>query len=390
MAKRNILPIAFTHSADFDGMCSAALLKKYFNSQIEIHPINYGDKELKNTSAFLDAFNLKGRDVYVCDFSFNPSLFKKIIDLSNQTIWLDHHVSAIKDVVDSSWYQKMLNDYYTNPEKSEKDNLFEKFSGIQCERDDLPYSGAYLTWAWLFNSKDAGLAIGHQKNEETGKWERVVENIPISENAYANEIDFQISDAWKRCPNFIKNIAACDTFRFDFDCPKDQADIQQFGMKAIGLDNNRYDLWEALLVDTDNDEATSYELVEKKQQLQEIIENDGRAVLAYNVLYQYPKVMKAAYPIKLKVNGKNFRGLALNTNGFNSDIFMSAYDPEKTDFFIDYNYDNGVWNYGVYVPEDKKEKVSAVDIVRSFDENGGGHVGAAGGRTEKLLKELQQ
>ena len=65
MAKKNVLPIAFVHSADFDGMCSAALLNKYFNNQIEVHPINYGDKELRSDTAFLDAFDVKGRDVYI-------------------------------------------------------------------------------------------------------------------------------------------------------------------------------------------------------------------------------------------------------------------------------------------------------------------------------------
>ena len=381
MAK-NKLPIAFTHSADFDGGCCAALLKKKFGAgAIEIHPINYGDKELRSDTAFLDAFDVKGRDVYVCDFSFKPSLFKKIIDLSNKTVWLDHHVSAIRDIVDSSWWQRMIKGVLENGEEL-------KLLGIQSDRDDLPYSGAYLTWAWLFNEAEPGFVVDYNKNPETGKYERAMVVEPILPEDYAAATP--VSEAWNKCPKFIKNISAYDTFRFDF-VPKEEADIQQFGMKAIGLDGMGFNvdgMWEALLVDTDNDENATYELIAKKQQLQEMIESDGRAIIAYNVLYQYPKIMQAAYPIKLEVGGKKYRGLALNANGFNSDIFMSAYDPEKTDFFIDYYFKNGKWQYSVYVPEDKKQKVSAVDIVRSFDETGGGHVGAAGGSSEKLLKEL--
>lgn len=384
MAKKNVLPIAFTHSADFDGMCCAALLDKYFNGEIEIHPINYGDKELRSDTAFLDAFDVKGRDVYICDFSLKPNLMKKVIDLSNQTVWLDHHVSAIKDVLESSWYQKMLTEATKTGEPI-------KLAGIQCEREDVPYSGAYLTWAWLFNNCNAGLDITVFQDEETKKWTRELNIVEIpGEPGLFTESTPLISQAWIDCPQFIKNIAAYDTFKFEF-VKQEEAVVQQFGMKAIGLNFDTKDMWKALLSDTENDELVSYDDISKKQQLTEMIEKDGRAVLAYNVLYQYPRINKAAYPIKLKVNGKNLRGLAINVNGYNSEVFEPIYDPEKTDFFIEYYYNKDHWSYGVYIPADKIDKISAVDIVRSFDpEKGGGHRGSAGGNSDKLLKELQQ
>lgn len=384
MAKKNTLPIAFVHSADFDGMCCAALLKKKFGPDIEICPINYGDKELRSDSAFLDAFDVKGRDVYICDFSFKPNLMKKVIDLSNQTIWLDHHVSAIKDVLESPWYQRMLTE-------ATKSGAPIKLAGIQCEREDVPYSGAYLTWAWLFNNYDAGLAITVFQDEETKKWTREVEVVEIPGNPdLCTEPAPLISQAWLDCPQFIKNIAAFDTFRFDF-VKREAAEIQQYGMKAIGLGFDTDKMWTALLADSENDELVTYDDISTKQQLQEAIENEGLAVLKYNNLYQYARINKAAYPVKLNVNGKNLRGLALNVNGYNSEVFEPIYDPEKTDFFIEYYYNKDHWSYSVYVPEDKLDKVSAVDVVRSFDpEKGGGHRGSAGGNSEKLLKELQK
>lgn len=374
MAKKNVLPIAFTHSADFDGMCCAALLDKYFNGQIEIHPINYGDKELRSDTAFLDAFDVKGRDVYICDFSLKPNLMKKVVDLSHLVVWLDHHASAVNDIISTGWYKKGLKALLKNEEVKD----FNKLTGFWIADESVPFSGAYLTWAWLFNNKDPGF-IPHETINEEGNVVRTYIVPPIDQNS-----------VWAKCPKFVKNISAYDTFKFEFVNPQ-EAVIQQFGMKAIGLSYDTKDKWKALLADTENDELVSYDDISKKQQLTELMENDGRAVLTYNALYQYPRINKTAYPFRLKVNGKNLRGLALNVNGYNSEVFEPIYDPEKTDFFMAYYYNKDHWSYSVYIPADKAEKVSAVDVVRSFDpEKGGGHRGSAGGNSEKLLKELQK
>lgn len=384
MAKKNVLPIAFVHRADFDGMCSAALLQKYFNNAVEIVPVNYVDKELRSDTTFLNAYDVKNREVYVCDFSFKPNLFKKIIDLSKQTIWLDHHASAVEDIVSSSWYKKGLKALMRGEEAKD----FCKLTGFWIASEELPYSGAYLTWAWLFNDKDSGF-VAHETIDENGNVVRTYEVVPVPGNAGIGVIPTPTSQAWLDCPQFVKNIAAYDTFRFEFVNP-DEAKVQQYGMKAIGLSFTTSDLWKSLLVDLEKDECASYEDMAKKQELEKRIEVLGSAVLQYDALYQLPRVAAAAYPVKMKVNGKNYRGLALNVNGYNSEAFMPAYDPAKHDFFIEYYYNKDHWSYSVYIPEDKKDKVLAVDIVRSFDpEKGGGHRSAAGGNSEKLIKELQ-
>lgn len=375
MSKKNALPIAFVHSADYDGMASAALLKKYFNGDIEIHPINYGDKEFHSDTAFLDAFDVKGRDVFVCDFSFKPNLFKKIIDLSNQTTWLDHHASAVEDVINSAWYKRGVKDFL-KIETEEAEEFIRKLDGLWIAEESVPYSGAYLTWAWLFNNKNPGF-IAKESIDENGNVVRSYILEPIDKNSQ-----------WEKCPTFLKGISAFDTFGFTF-FDRRSAFIQQYGMKAVGLGFESDEMWKALLADPDKDELVSYEDIANKQKLTETIESNGKAVLDFEGLYQIPRINAAAYPVKMEVNGKKLRGLALNVNGYNSEVFEPIYDPEKTDFFIEYYYKNGMWQYGVYVPEDKIEKVSAVDIIRSFDETGGGHRSAAGGRSEKLLKELQ-
>ena len=387
MTKKNVLPIGFVHRNDFDGMCSGALLQKYFNNQIEIHPLDYGDKELRSDTAFLDAFDVKGRDVYICDFHLKPSLLKKVVDLSHLTTWLDHHKSAVDEIVASPWYKRGVKALL----KGEEVKDFNKLVGLWYGGEGLPFSGAYLTWAWLFNHGDAGF-VANETFGDNGDLIREYQLPPtaVSPDTFApmNPLD-QPNFAWNKTSQFIRNIAIADTHCIEFGYGP-AIEIFQYGMKAIGLSFDTPDMWKALLSDLDNDGLASYDDIAKKNELTEQIEAMGMAVYQYNQRYEFPRINSAAFHIKLSVNGKNVKILALNVNGYNSEVFEPIYNPETEDAFLMYFYKNDHWSYSVYVPEDKKDKVSAVDIIRSFDETGGGHAGAAGGSSEKLLKELQR
>lgn len=376
MTKRNVLPIAFVHGADFDGMCCAALLNKYFDNQIEIHPLNYGDKELKSDTAFLDAFDVKNRDVYVCDFHFKPSLLKKVVDLSHLTTWLDHHKSAIDEIIKTSWYKRRLKSFI-NEEESENTS---KLTGIWYGDSELPFSGAYLTWAWFFNKKDPGFTA-IEGFDENG-------NITISYNV--SGLTDNANSPWEKTSQVIRNIAIGDTHNLAFGFGA-ETEIFQYGMKALGLNFDTLEMWRALLSDLDNDESISYELFAKKNELIDKINILGEAVYQYNQVYEFSRINKNVFHIKLPINGKNIKILALNVNGYNSEVFEPIYNPETEDAFLAYFFKNDHWSYSVYVPEDKKDKVSAIDIIKYIDpEKGGGHKGAAGGSSEKLLKELQK
>lgn len=383
--KRNVLPIGFVHRNDFDGMCSGALLQKYFDNQIEIHPLDYGDKELKSDTAFLDAFDVKGRDVYICDFHLKPSLMKKVIDLSHLTTWLDHHKSAVDEIVEAPWYKRGVKALMKNEEVPD----FRKLVGLWYGGGTLPFSGAYLTWAWLFNKGDAGF-VANETFDEDGNLIRTYLLPPdrLTSDTLKLMIPWEDTQfAWNKAPQFIRDISIADTHAVDFGYGK-ETEIIQYGMKAIGLSFETSDMWRALLSDLDNDGLASYDEIAKKNELLEQIQIMGAAVWQYNALYEFPRIGKAAYRVKLPVNGKNVKILALNVNGYNSEVFDPIYNPETEDAFLLYFYKNDHWSYSVYVPEDKKDKVSAVDIIKSFDENGGGHRGAAGGSSDKLLKEL--
>ena len=81
------------HSADFDGICSAAIVLRY-NPETILVPWDYGDD--------LDIEQFKGHKVIMADVSLPWPKMGELIQLlgAGNFIWIDHHITAIKDYSD--------------------------------------------------------------------------------------------------------------------------------------------------------------------------------------------------------------------------------------------------------------------------------------------------
>lgn len=80
----------FYHSADFDGICSGAIVKKFYPGA-EMCPINYGDPFPWDDLG-------EHERIIMVDFSLQP--FEKMLELKEKCgllVWIDHHQSAIDD-----------------------------------------------------------------------------------------------------------------------------------------------------------------------------------------------------------------------------------------------------------------------------------------------------
>lgn len=85
-----------SHSADNDGMLSAFLVARKFGitDLNDIIMTDYG-----KGSDFINSHKIeKNEKVIICDFSFEngPDDMKKLMEITNDIIWIDHHESAIK------------------------------------------------------------------------------------------------------------------------------------------------------------------------------------------------------------------------------------------------------------------------------------------------------
>lgn len=112
------------HSNDLDGQCSGAIVK-YKYPECELFGIDYGQEI---------PWNLIGKHnkIFLVDFSFQPvNNTLKLIDLNKQLIWIDHHISAIRELFDYD------------------------IKGLQ----EVGKGACELTWRFLFPNKKIPLAV---------------------------------------------------------------------------------------------------------------------------------------------------------------------------------------------------------------------------------------
>lgn len=113
------------HSVDLDGWMSAAIVKFWFNEvcvsddEITFIGYNYGDN-IPNL--------LKYDVVILCDVSFpNKEMETLLKELDRNFIWIDHHISAIKE-----------------------NKSIDRINGLR----DTNYAACELTWKYFFKEKE--------------------------------------------------------------------------------------------------------------------------------------------------------------------------------------------------------------------------------------------
>jgi oligoribonuclease NrnB/cAMP/cGMP phosphodiesterase (DHH superfamily) len=139
------------HSIDLDGWMSAAIVKHWFDSTKKPYLYNYSLKHPSlyfetNTIAFV-GYNhgepvpdLSDYDMVVmCDISFHKDVMSKLYSkLGVNFIWIDHHISAIKDnngFIDSTF---------------KKPEYHELKKSVIYGRRDVNFAACELTWKYFF------------------------------------------------------------------------------------------------------------------------------------------------------------------------------------------------------------------------------------------------
>ena len=141
----------YFHSADLDGHCSGAIVKYKF-PEAQLIPIDYGTK--------IDYSKISKDDtIYMVDFSLQP--FSEMYELRNYVgasnfIWIDHHVSAIKDA--DEFPIKMLKIVNSAGGAIE---LPPSTFNTECigKRQEDGKAGCELTWEYLFPDDEMPAAV---------------------------------------------------------------------------------------------------------------------------------------------------------------------------------------------------------------------------------------
>jgi oligoribonuclease NrnB/cAMP/cGMP phosphodiesterase (DHH superfamily) len=107
----------FYHT-DMDGHCSGAIVYKYFKGSGEYISINYNQEFPFDTIT-------KDEDIVIVDFSLQKEGdFEKLLEITNNVIWIDHHKTAI--------------------EKHSK--ISDKIEGVRTDG----IAGCVLTWKYFY------------------------------------------------------------------------------------------------------------------------------------------------------------------------------------------------------------------------------------------------
>lgn len=154
-------PICFYHRADYDGVCSAAIVKK-FVPDCELYGIDYGDpfpwdKVMDGpqvSAAELEAGSgLPRRQVFMVDFSLKPDEMKRLAEVSD-LVWIDHHKSAIDGYNRSAGFGMCPHECLLQSQFSACELCWLWFTGQSCDLDspalEMPEAvrllGRYDVW----------------------------------------------------------------------------------------------------------------------------------------------------------------------------------------------------------------------------------------------------
>jgi len=333
------------HRADYDGVCSAAIVKK-FVPDCELYGIDYGDpfpwgKVMDGpqvSAAELEAGSgLPRRQVYMVDFSLPPDEMKRLNEVSDLT-WIDHHKSAIEAC------RAVLPADLPGLRLSSK---------AACE----------LVWGWF------------------------EEDCCADDAAHPFVPDFHIPRRFCTCslPEAVRLLGRYDVWDTENpDWPRIEA--FQFGMRAKpGMMNPEDPGWWTLISGECVEPILRSELVNTTA--------TGRAILSYRDQEAKSLCADGAHVEYLLPPGGPFKGqrvnqqtmegwclVCLNSLQRGSWQFNSVWDPEKHDAMCVYGrLKNGKYRVSLY---STKEEVDCGAIAKAL--GGGGHKGAAGFICDKL------
>lgn len=129
--------VCIYHGNCADGFTAAWVVRRALGDDVEFHAGFYREPPP----------DVKGKDVYIVDFSFKPSVMERIIADANNVIHIDHHDTAIKDM-ECICHKKLFKFY--SPENTE--------------------SGAMLAWKYFFPDEEVPQLIKHVDDRDRWKF----------------------------------------------------------------------------------------------------------------------------------------------------------------------------------------------------------------------------
>ncbi len=160
-------PLVIYHDNCADGFAAAWCFWRKYGKNADYVPASYRQSPP----------DVKGRDVYLVDFSYKREVVERMLLQANSVCLIDHHATALRDL-----QPLFLRDSWAGEPKQ------------LAYFTDLERSGATLAWDYLFPQETRPLLLGHIEDRDLWRF-KLAGTREISSYVYAETFSFE---AWDR------------------------------------------------------------------------------------------------------------------------------------------------------------------------------------------------
>jgi oligoribonuclease NrnB/cAMP/cGMP phosphodiesterase (DHH superfamily) len=327
------------HSIDLDGWMSAAIVKHWHN-KIEQSKEDYARESGQNTDVIEIDFigynygmsipDLSKFDkVIMVDISFPKEIMIELYTkLSGNFVWIDHHISAIKDCCQNTY----IRDLYQG-------------------KRDVKFAACELTWQYFFPNKTIPEIVRLLGRYDCFGHKGTNEELKVLEFQYgARSVISNYEDAFVWLNREINDM---------FDYP----DTISYVIGSIG-----HSIYDFLCTEAKQVYKNGFEVYFKKQGITTDISNCSYLDTTCN-------------PPEPEIITKEYKFICINKERFNPINFGIDYHKDGYDGCACFHYANGKWNFSLY---NDNGLVDCSVIAKQY--GGGGHAGASGFVTNNIMQ----
>ena len=357
------------HSIDLDGWMSAAIVKHYTVKHYWENTSNWAEAILNfigyNYGQPIPDLSEYDR-VIMCDISFPKDEMIKLWDRVgvDNMIWIDHHISAIKDIQNTKWV----------------------WYGAQ----DTKFAACELTWQYFFPNEPMPEIV-----RLLGRYDCFGHKTKSFEMS---------SDGYDKAKQYLKEVGQLKEFEdnhtsidgyslvhYANDIAKrlsEEQKVLEFQYGARQCINNYEDAYIYLLKSFDG--VIEYDYV-GRYTIEDKIQEQGKSIYKY-LCTEAKQAYKNGFEIEFISDGadgesifKKLKFICINKERFNPINFGTDYHKENYDGVACFWYNGNEWCFSLY---NDNGKVDCSELAAQF--GGGGHAGAAGFRVKDINKFLEE
>jgi oligoribonuclease NrnB/cAMP/cGMP phosphodiesterase (DHH superfamily) len=350
--QKDIVILCITHQGCHDGAGSAWVIDNYYRNynetsnenKFEIYHFRVNPNKTNESLATLKEtkkqFSDKETIVISADIGYDGKSLIKFLELFPDMIVLDHHISSYRSII-KEYFTKYLSehsnvDLFGNKvSEMELKNSIDYFNSLS---KNLPHTSPfrkYLPFNYYFDVEECGSTL---------TWKHFYDN---------NDI-----------PMTLQHIKARDTWNFDLVPNSKVVTIGLYEMLPNNPPKNDWTIWDKFIYDEESN-------LQKCLEIGELLNN----IMTRRLWELYHRVS----PLKIKLNGKNYKGAAINTTEYISDLGNYIVTQKEDNKYI---YDFAlIWNFNSdnrfkCSMRSRKGDCDVGELAHMF--GGGGHQPASG------------